>query len=53
MNEQLTLLTTESQNEHTMKIDTANAKEILNIMNKEDQKVALAVQKVLPDVEVA
>ncbi|MBY0091353.1 N-acetylmuramic acid 6-phosphate etherase [Priestia megaterium] len=53
MNEQLTLLTTESQNEHTMKIDTASAKEILNIMNKEDQKVALAVQKVLPDVEVA
>ncbi|MES5263643.1 N-acetylmuramic acid 6-phosphate etherase [Priestia megaterium] len=53
MNEQLTLLTTESQNEHTMKIDTASPKEILNIMNKEDQKVALAVQKVLPDVEVA
>ncbi|CAH0196699.1 N-acetylmuramic acid 6-phosphate etherase [Priestia megaterium] len=53
MNEQLTLLTTESQNEHTMKIDTASTKEILNIMNKEDQKVALAVQKVLPDVEVA
>jgi N-acetylmuramic acid 6-phosphate etherase len=53
MNEQLTLLTTESQNEQTMKIDTASAKEILNIMNKEDQKVALAVQKVLPDVEVA
>ena len=36
-----------------MKIDTASTKEILNIMNKEDQKVALAVQKVLPDVEVA
>ncbi|MEB2265472.1 N-acetylmuramic acid 6-phosphate etherase [Priestia megaterium] len=53
MNEQLMLLTTESQNEHTMKIDTASTKEILNIMNKEDQKVALAVQKVLPDVEVA
>ncbi|MGB3569403.1 MAG: N-acetylmuramic acid 6-phosphate etherase, partial [Priestia megaterium] len=53
MNEQLTLLTTESQNEQTMKIDTASTKEILNIMNKEDQKVALAVQKVLPDVEVA
>ena len=53
MNKQLTLLTTESQNEHTMKIDTASTKEILNIMNKEDQKVALAVQKVLPDVEVA
>ncbi|MGB8272275.1 MAG: N-acetylmuramic acid 6-phosphate etherase [Priestia megaterium] len=53
MNEQLTLLTTESQNEHTMKIDTASTKEILNIMNNEDQKVALAVQKVLPDVEVA
>jgi len=53
MNEQLTLLTTESQNEQTMKIDTASTKEILNIMNTEDQKVALAVQEVLPDVEVA
>ncbi|WP_394554468.1 N-acetylmuramic acid 6-phosphate etherase [Priestia aryabhattai] len=53
MNEQLTLLTTESQNEQTMKIDTASTKEILNVMNKEDQKVALAVQEVLPDVEVA
>ena len=38
MNEQLTLLTTESQNEQTMKIDTASTKEILNVMNKEDQK---------------
>lgn len=28
MNEQLTLLTTESQNEQTMKIDTASTKEI-------------------------
>jgi len=53
MNEQLTLLITESQNKQTMKIDTASTKEILNVMNKEDQKVALAVQEVLPDVEVA
>ncbi|MGP0687502.1 N-acetylmuramic acid 6-phosphate etherase [Priestia aryabhattai] len=53
MNEQLTLLITESQNKQTMKIDTASTKEILNVMNTEDQKVALAVQEVLPDVEVA
>ncbi|MFQ6389860.1 N-acetylmuramic acid 6-phosphate etherase [Priestia aryabhattai] len=53
MNKQLTLLITESQNKQTMKIDTASTKEILNVMNKEDQKVALAVQEVLPDVEVA
>lgn len=36
-----------------MKIDTASTKEILHVMNKEDQKVALAVQEVLPNVEVA
>lgn len=53
INKQLTLLITESQNKQTMKIDTASTKEILNVMNKEDQKVALAVQEVLPDVEVA
>lgn len=36
-----------------MKIDTASTKEILHVMNEEDQKVALAVQEVLPNVEVA
>nr|WP_226527467.1 N-acetylmuramic acid 6-phosphate etherase [Metabacillus niabensis] len=53
MDHKLTLLTTESRNDQTMHIDTADTSEILRIMNEEDQKVAIAVQKVLPDVEVA
>jgi N-acetylmuramic acid 6-phosphate etherase len=53
MGENLTFLTTELRNERSMQIDHAEPKEILRIMNEEDQKVALAVQEVLPDVEVA
>ncbi|MFC3884522.1 N-acetylmuramic acid 6-phosphate etherase [Bacillus songklensis] len=53
MDKKLPSLTTESRNERTMHIDTADTMEILRIMNEEDQKIALAVQQVLPDVEVA
>ncbi|KKI89893.1 N-acetylmuramic acid-6-phosphate etherase [Bacillus sp. SA1-12] len=53
MDQKLTLLTTESRNDRTMHIDTADTAEILRVMNEEDQKVALAVQQVLPDVEAA
>jgi N-acetylmuramic acid 6-phosphate etherase len=53
MDKKLTLLTTESRNDRTMHIDTADTAEILRVMNEEDQKVSLAVQHVLPDVEVA
>ena len=53
MKENLNLLTTESRNERSMRIDTSSPLEILRIMNGEDQKVALAVQDVLPDVEKA
>ncbi|TYR81256.1 N-acetylmuramic acid 6-phosphate etherase [Priestia megaterium] len=53
MDQNLTLLTTESRNERTMHIDTAGTTEILRIMNEEDQKIASAVQAVLPDVEAA
>ncbi|MDQ0246629.1 N-acetylmuramic acid 6-phosphate etherase [Bacillus fengqiuensis] len=53
MDQKLTLLTTESRNDQTMHIDTADTTEILRIMNEEDQKIALAVQQVLPDVGVA
>jgi N-acetylmuramic acid 6-phosphate etherase len=53
MDQKLTLLTTESRNDRTMHIDTADTAEILRVMNEEDQKVSLAVQHVLPDVEVA
>ena len=53
MNENLNLLTTESRNERSMRIDTSSPMEILKIMNEEDQKIAAAVQEVLPDVEIA
>ncbi|MFB3160936.1 N-acetylmuramic acid 6-phosphate etherase [Neobacillus sp. 179-J 1A1 HS] len=51
--ENLELLTTESRNQQTMQIDTAEAIDILRIMNEQDQLVALAVKEVLPEVEVA
>ncbi|MCE4050845.1 MULTISPECIES: N-acetylmuramic acid 6-phosphate etherase [Bacillaceae] len=53
MDQKLKLLTTESRNDQTMHIDTAKTIDILKLMNEEDQKVALAVQQVLPDVEKA
>ena len=53
MGENLQLLTTELRNENSMNIDRMSPGEILRIMNEEDQKVALAVQEVLPDVEAA
>ncbi|MBP3038796.1 N-acetylmuramic acid 6-phosphate etherase [Bacillaceae bacterium Marseille-Q3522] len=53
MESDLKKLTTETQNKNTMNIDTAEPRDILTIMNEEDQKVALAVQKVLPEVEKA
>jgi N-acetylmuramic acid 6-phosphate etherase len=51
--ENLELLTTESRNQQTMQIDTAEAIDILRIMNEQDQLVALAVKEVLPEVEAA
>ncbi|MFY4774177.1 N-acetylmuramic acid 6-phosphate etherase [Metabacillus sp. RGM 3146] len=53
MEKQLGSLTTESRNETTMQIDTDTTKDILEKMNEEDQKVAIAVRKVLPEVELA
>jgi N-acetylmuramic acid 6-phosphate etherase len=53
MKEDLSTLTTEARNPQTMKIDTFSTREILQVMNEEDQKVALAVKEVLSDVEIA
>ncbi|WML41305.1 N-acetylmuramic acid 6-phosphate etherase [Neobacillus sp. OS1-2] len=53
MEENLELLTTESRNADSMQIDTANATDILRIMNEQDQLVALAVKDVLPEIETA
>ncbi|PLR94695.1 N-acetylmuramic acid 6-phosphate etherase [Bacillus sp. T33-2] len=53
MDQNLTGLTTESRNEGTVKIDTAEPLDILKVMNEEDKKVACAVEKVIPDIEKA
>lgn len=53
MQHNLKALTTESQNEQTMQIDTAQPMDILRMMNEEDKKISQAVENVLQDVEVA
>lgn len=53
LDEQLHTLTTELRNEQTKHIDTADTMDILQAINDEDQKVALAVQQVLPAVQHA
>ncbi|GAA0323718.1 N-acetylmuramic acid 6-phosphate etherase [Bacillus carboniphilus] len=44
-------LTTELRNERTMNIDNMSTIDMLRVINEEDQKVALAVNKVLPQVK--
>ncbi|EOL43275.1 N-acetylmuramic acid 6-phosphate etherase [Enterococcus caccae] len=44
-------LTTERRNQETMNLDELSIKEALEKMNQEDQKVALAVEEVLPQIE--
>ncbi|MBO0473293.1 N-acetylmuramic acid 6-phosphate etherase 2 [Enterococcus sp. DIV0840] len=44
-------LTTERRNQETMNLDELTIKEALDKMNQEDQKVALAVQEALPQIE--
>nr|WP_281244580.1 N-acetylmuramic acid 6-phosphate etherase [Thermoflavimicrobium dichotomicum] len=51
MREELARLTTETRNQRTMQIDRMSTGEILRLMNEEDQKVALSVKEVLPDIE--
>ncbi|OJG96886.1 N-acetylmuramic acid-6-phosphate etherase [Enterococcus termitis] len=43
-------LTTESRNAKSKNIDQLTAMEIVEIINQEDQKVALAIEKVLPEI---
>lgn len=47
---QLKTILTEQRNPATLEIDRADTAEILRLMNAEDQKVALAVQRVLPQI---
>lgn len=44
-------LTTEERNQNSMNLDQMTTKEMIALMNKEDQKVALAVREVLPAIE--
>lgn len=49
----LSRLTTESVNQDTIAIDECSTEEILRMINKEDQKVALAVEKEIPQIAEA
>ena len=51
--EEIAKLTTEQRNPRSMNIDTAPVSEILRIINEEDKKVPLAVEKELPYIEQA
>lgn len=44
-------LTTERRNQETMNLDQLTVKEALTKMNQEDQKVAVAVEEALPQIE--
>ncbi len=49
----LTTLTTERRNPHTMNLDEMSPLEIAETMNREDEQAVLAVRKVLPEVATA
>lgn len=53
MNSQLENLTTEKINFNTVDIDEKPTYDILKIMNEEDKKVPMAVEKELPNIEKA
>ncbi|MDB1589564.1 N-acetylmuramic acid 6-phosphate etherase [Enterococcus faecalis] len=46
-------LTTEARNEATKKIDQMSTLEMVTLINQEDQKVAQAIEKVLPQIAAA
>jgi len=49
----LSNLTTEKRNRHSMNIDQMSTIDILKVINKEDQKVAPAIEKELDRIEIA
>ncbi|MGP4077654.1 N-acetylmuramic acid 6-phosphate etherase [Halobacillus sp. K22] len=53
MEDSLALLTTEQRNQRSKHMDQMSTREILTVMNKEDQQVAEAVETALPQVEEA
>lgn len=46
----LKAMTTETRNQNTMNLDTMSPLEILTVMNREDEKVPLAIRQVLPAI---
>jgi N-acetylmuramic acid 6-phosphate etherase len=50
---QLQSLTTESRNKASLNLDALDPLQIVKLINREDQKVALAVSKVLPQIAKA
>lgn len=46
----LKAMTTETRNPNTMNLDTMSVMEILTVMNREDEKVPLAIRQVLPEI---
>lgn len=46
----LKTMTTETRNPNTMNLDTMSVTEILTVMNREDEKVPLAIREVLPEI---
>jgi N-acetylmuramic acid 6-phosphate etherase len=51
--EEISKLSTEQRNPHSMDIDARSAREILQIINEEDKTVPYAVEKELPYIEKA
>jgi N-acetylmuramic acid 6-phosphate etherase len=49
----LNKLSTEQRNPHTAKIDSVSTLEMMRLINQEDQRVALAVADVLPQIAAA
>lgn len=46
-------LTTEQRNEDTIQLDQMSIQEMLQVMNREDEKVPVAIAKAIPDIERA
>ncbi|WP_147804259.1 N-acetylmuramic acid 6-phosphate etherase [Alkalicoccus halolimnae] len=53
MEKELSKLTTESRNPHSMNLSRLSVPEILRLINSEDKKIAPAVESVLPEIEQA
>ena len=50
---QLAKLVSENQNPDTMDIDLVDTVEVVRQINRQDKKVALAVEKIIPEISLA